>query len=269
MTLVESISEYEYQEVKAPPLCYALTEGGRALTELASLPLMSPLLLSAPMGDGHPVMVLPGFVAGDRSTIALRRFLQNRGYRPYAWELGQNFGPLTIGPEGELLSVRLMSIFRKTRRKVTLIGWSLGGIMARELAKALPNQVRQVITLGSPFNGNPRASNVARFYEMISGQPLESDDAQDLIQSMRTPPPGIPCTSIYTKTDGVVAWQNCVENPSPLTDNIEVYASHCGLGVNASVLYAVADRLALPETDWQPFDRSATWRRLVYPHSGH
>jgi pimeloyl-ACP methyl ester carboxylesterase len=156
------------------------------------------------------------------------------------------------------------------KRKVSLVGWSLGGIMARELAKRYPKLVRQVITLGSPFAGNPRANYAWRIYQGVTGQEIDPEKMRDVFGDLAAPPPGIPATAIYSRTDGVVAWQTCVERPSRLTDNIEVYASHCGLGVNPSVHFAIADRLALPEREWQPFDRNAaTWRRFVYPSSGH
>lgn len=258
------------RELRAPSIALALTEGGRALAELVSLQGASPLLSFAPKGDGHPVMVLPGFLAGGGTTGPLRRFLASKDYETFCWGLGRNLGPLAIGPEGELLAQRLESIYRKMKRKVSLVGWSLGGIMSRELAKRYPKYVRQVVTLGSPFAGNPRANYAWRLYQGVTGQEIDPETMREEFDNLAEPPPGIPTTAIYSKGDGVVAWQSCVEKPSPLTDNIEVYASHCGLGVNPSVFFALADRLALPEREWQPFDRSAaTWRRFVYPSSGH
>jgi pimeloyl-ACP methyl ester carboxylesterase len=255
--------------IKPPSIALALVEGQRALAELATLPVASPLLSMAPNGDGHPVMVLPGFMAGGGTTVPLRRFLRSKGYEPFCWELGRNLGPKAIGPQGELLAHRLQTVHRKMGRKVTLIGWSLGGVMSREIAKRYPDMVRQVITLGSPFGGNPRASYAFELYRMITGHDVDPDEMAEEFEALREPPPGIPSTAIYSKTDGVVAWRNCIEQRSALTDNIEVYASHCGLGVNPAVYFAIADRLSLPETDWQRFDRTSTWRRWVYPSSGH
>ncbi|MCE9523292.1 MAG: alpha/beta fold hydrolase [Alphaproteobacteria bacterium] len=258
------------RNIRAPSLALALTEGGRALAELVSLQGASPLLQFAPSGDGHPVMVLPGFLAGGGTTGPLRRFLQSKGYETFCWGLGRNLGPHAIGPEGELLAQRLESIHRKMKRKVTLVGWSLGGIMSRELAKKYPKLVRQVVTLGSPFAGHPRANHAWRIYQGVTGQDIDPVAMQDVFDNLAEPPPGIPSTAIFTKGDGVVSWRSCIEKRSALTDNIEVYASHCGLGVNPSVFFALADRLALPEREWRPFDRtSATWRRFVYPSSGH
>jgi pimeloyl-ACP methyl ester carboxylesterase len=169
-----------------------------------------------------------------------------------------------------LLGQRLESIHRKMKRKISLVGWSLGGVMARELAKRYPQYVRQVISLGSPFGGNPRANHAWRLYEGLTGQEIDPKAMADVFRQLSKAPSGIPTTAIYSKGDGVVAWQTCVEKRSSTTDNIEVYASHCGLGVNPAVYYAVADRLALPENEWRPFDRNAAmWRRFVYPSSGH
>ncbi|MBP6013506.1 MAG: alpha/beta fold hydrolase [Alphaproteobacteria bacterium] len=256
-------------EIPAPSLLLALTEAGRAITELVTLQGASPLLRFAPTGDGHPVMVLPGFLAGGTTTAPLRRFLTSKGYETFCWGLGRNLGPHAIGPEGELLGQRLESIHRKMKRKVSLVGWSLGGIMARELAKRYPKYVRQVITLGSPFGGHPRANHVWRIYQAVTGQELDPVTMQDVFDNLAEPPKGIPSTAIFSKEDGVVSWRACVEKTTGLTDNIQVYASHCGLGVNPSVFFAVADRLALPDREWRPFDRdSSMWRRMVYPSSG-
>lgn len=254
-------------EIKRPSALLALTEPGRALGELASLPWFSALLMSAPRGDGHPVMVLPGFVTSDISTGILRRYLNALGYDAHAWELGRNFGPKAIGRGGEKLTERLRCVHDLTGRKVSLIGWSLGGVMARQVSRRAPEAVRQVISLGSPFAGDPRATNVRAAYENLTGQKLTDKDTLRQLKESATVPP-VPSTAIYTRADGIVAWRNCVEPASATTDNIEVRGSHCGLGVNPAVLYAIADRLALAEGEWKPFDRTGLLRALVYPSSG-
>jgi pimeloyl-ACP methyl ester carboxylesterase len=258
---------YAAERVPAPSKLLALSELPRALAELGSLPWFGPLLMSAPRGDGHPVLVLPGFVTTDASTTILRRYLELLGYAPYAWELGRNLGPKAIGRQGEKLVDRLDAIFAETGRKVSIIGWSLGGVMARQVARRRPDKMRQVISLGSPFTGDPRATNVLRAYEGLTGQRLDDADTQAQLKESQLKPP-VPSTAIYTKADGIVAWQNCCEPEDASTDNIQVYGSHCGLGVNASVLYAIADRLAQPEGEWAPFERRGL-RALMYPSSGH
>lgn len=257
----------EQTDIKAPSALLALTELPRALVEFGSLGLAAPILAGAPRGDGHPVLVLPGFVTTDISTAPLRRFLRGLGYDAYAWELGRNLGPKAIGHEGEKLIARLREIHDATGHKVSLIGWSLGGVMARQLSRRAPEAVRQVISLGSPFTGRPQATNVWRTYQILTGQRLDDPDTRVQLSESALPPP-VPSTAIYSREDGVVAWQNCIEPQGPETDNIEVHGSHCGLGVNPAVLYAVADRLAQAEGAWHPFERGGL-RSLVYPFAGH
>ncbi|MCE3288686.1 MAG: alpha/beta fold hydrolase [Caulobacter sp.] len=254
--------------IKRPSRLLALTEVHRAAFEMSTLLVAAPFLKRAPKGDGHPVLVMPGFIAGDFSTKLLRRYLTELGYEAHAWELGSNLGPHSIGRDGERLMDRLETIYAESGRKVSLIGWSLGGVMARELAKRMPDKVRQVITLGSPFTGEPTASNVVKIYQYITGEKMSDGKMQARIAASREPPP-VPSTAIFSKGDGVVSWRNCIERPSPTTDNIEVLGSHCGLGVNPAVLFAVADRLAQAEGAWKPFERGAGWRAAVYPFSGH
>lgn len=250
-------------EVIAPPSPWlALTELPRALLELGSLPWASGWLASAPRGDGHPVMVLPGFMTTDTSTGLLRRYLKRQGYDVHAWELGRNLGPRAIGLEGEKLVARLKHIHAATNQPVSLVGWSLGGVLARLVAGRHPDLVRQVISLGSPFAGDPRASNVWRTYQFVTGQKINQNHTRGQLREVaRTPP--VPTTAIYSKGDGVVAWQNCRDEHGQ-TDNIEVRGSHCGLGVNPAVLYAIADRLAQDPADWHAFERGGV-RALIYP----
>ena len=260
-------SAEKFDAVRPPSPLLALTELPRAMLELGTLPFAAPALAMAPRGDGHPVLVLPGFIASDTSTAVLRRYLSKLGYDAHAWELGRNLGPKAIGLEGEKLVARLRAIHEATGQKVSLVGWSLGGIMARIVARRAPDAVRQVITLGSPFAGSPKATNVWRAYEYLTGHHIEGDSAKSQLAEAASPPP-VPSTAIYTREDGVVAWQICMEQAGPETDNIEVHGSHCGLGVNPAVLYAVADRLAQAENDWHPFERNGV-RGIVYPAAGH
>ncbi len=242
------------QNVRAPSAFLALTELPRAMMEFGSLPWATPLLMTAPKGDGHPVLVLPGFMASDYSTRTLRRYLNHLGYDSYGWELGRNLGPKAIGADAEHLIARLDEIYAKTGQKVTLIGWSLGGVMARLVTRYRPDAVRQIITLGSPIGGSPKATNAWRAYEVLTGSSMKDKKTQEQIHESQQVLP-VPSTAIYSKGDGVVAWQICREPEFAQTDNIEVTGSHCGLGVNPAVLYAIADRLALPDGAWKPFDR--------------
>jgi len=242
-----------------PPSRLLLLMEGRAVVGLAAFYAALPWLRKAQPGDGHPVMVLPGLAATDTSTRPLRRYLAELGYAVQGWELGRNLGRRQI--VDLQLVPRLRELRARTGRSVSLIGWSLGGILAREMAKRAPQDVRLVVTMGSPFAGGGRASNVARLFEAVSGRKIV-DDVQ-LRRRIREAPP-VPLTSIYSRTDGVVAWRACLEQEGPTSENIEVRGSHCGLGHNPAALWAVADRLAQPEGRWSRF-ASAGALSLLYP----
>lgn len=239
----------------------------RAFWEFLSLLPAWPLLARAPKGDGHTVMVFPGLSANDVSTLPLRYYLQSLNYKPWGWEQGFNFGPRA--GVIEVAKSNLERTFKSTGSKVSLIGWSLGGVYARELAKEMPNMVRSVITLGTPFAGSHKSTNAWRVYQLASGRSIERES---IGYDLPTAPP-VPTSSIYTKTDGVVAWQASVQAASKTntrTENIEVISSHIGLGLNPSAWWAIADRLAQPETDWQQFKTKKKGRisGLIFPDSG-
>lgn len=245
------------REIGPPSRLFLMLEA-RALSELGAYYLARPLLRSVPRGDGHPVLVLPGFLATDFSTAPLRSFLSSRGYAAEGWKLGRNLG--ASGLEHRVLE-RLAALRRGHGRKVSLIGWSLGGIFAREIARMARDDVRSVITLGSPFNHNPRANHSWRLFEYLSGRTIDGVDPA-IRASMGEPPP-VPATAIYSRSDGIAAWQCCVEREGPTSESIEVEGSHLGLGHNPLVLHAVADRLAQPEGAWRPFERTGL-RRYFY-----
>ena len=226
----------------------------RAPWEYAAMLAASPWLKKLPLGDGHPVVVFPGLGASDISTVPLRNFLRDRGYTPYAWGQGLNFGPR----QGVLDRCRahVLKVATQHRRRVSLVGWSLGGIYAREIAKEQPEHARCVVTLGTPFTGHPRATNAWRLYEMVSGQSVHDPALNEQIR--RAPP--CPTTSIYSKSDGIVAWQCSLNEAAPHTENIAVHASHIGMGLNPLALYAMADRLAQDPQDWQRFETSGARR---------
>lgn len=246
-----------------PSALLMLLEPFRAMGELGALMLSGPLLARAPRGDGHPVLVLPGFIASDASTWPLRLFLRSLGYEAHAWELGRNLGWRTTGPESRHLLERIRTLHDHHGQRVSLIGWSLGGVMARQASRRMPEQVRQVITLGSPFTGDPRATTVAGLYERVTGDRLDGAFIRALLREGSMPPP-VPATAIYSETDGIVSWRNCVEPSGPTSENIVVRGSHAGLPVNPAVLHAIADRLALADGAWRRFGREG-WRQAVYP----
>lgn len=237
----------------------------RAFSELVAYSWSLPWLQMTPKGDGHPVLVLPGFMASDVSTIPLRLFLRSRGYKPYGWNLGRNLGQgidVRKGiPDNSYILRRLKAIYKKHNQKVSIIGWSLGGIYAREIARRKPKMVRSVITMGSPFAGDPKANHVSGLFERFSGKEIE-DITPELREVVHTPPP-VPSTAIFSRTDGITNWKCCLERVDDTTENISVFSSHNGLGHNPLALCIVADRLAQPEGEWSPFDNRGL-RGLVY-----
>ncbi len=249
----------------APSLGLALMEMPRTMLELSALSISAPLLRRAPRGDGHSVLVLPGFTADDKSTALLRRYLNRLGYDAHGWKLGHNLGPKSIGQEGETLASLVERLSDGSGEKISLVGHSLGGMMAREVARAFPERVRQVITLGSPFGGDPRSTNVWRLYERLTGDKLDHNIDDRIAQARHAPP--VPTTAIFSKTDGIASWKSCIETHGDDIDNIEIRGSHCGMSVHPAALYAIADRLAQGSETWRPFDRSG-WRTPFYPAAG-
>ncbi|MEM6725806.1 MAG: alpha/beta hydrolase [Bacteroidota bacterium] len=226
------------------------TEPFRALSGLGPYFRYRSKLMALPKGDGHPVMVFPGFMASDLSTKPMRDIFRHLDYRVYTWGQGRNLAKESYEP---LLNERLAQIFEKnSQRKVSLIGWSLGGIFAREIARAQPEKVRQVITLASPFNGVTEPNNASGMYRIIAGKSLDNLDPE-LVARMKRPLT-IPNTNIFTKTDGIVPWQTCKEEViEKNTENLEFEASHVGIGHSPCVLYCMIDRLAQAEGTWQPY----------------
>jgi pimeloyl-ACP methyl ester carboxylesterase len=246
-----------------PPSLAMLAMEFRAPWEFGSIIPAWLALQRAPAGDGHPVMVFPGLSASDASTVPLRRYLGLLGHDARGWSQGFNFGPRP----GVLQAAQrdVQQACESSGRKVSLVGWSLGGVYARELAKVMPDYVRCVITLGTPFSAHPKSTNAWRIYELTSGRDIEREHLNNR-QLPQAPP--VPTTSIYSRTDGIVAWQGSIQQPDHgQTENIEVIASHIGIGLNPSAWWAVADRLAQSEGSWQPFDRLGLLgiKGLIYP----
>ena len=236
-----SVTYQREDEVRiATPNIFLLAAENRAWLEMATFHLRKALLGELPKGDGHPVLVIPGFGGTHFSTRPLRRALTELGYAACDWEQGRNIGMNARIKNG--LAQRLNDLHHRHQKKVSLIGWSLGGVFVREMARAQPQFVRRVFTLGSPINGHPAANNVMGLFRLINrGKPVNLD--WEGFQKRRNPPP-VPCTAIYSKTDGIIAWQCAIEEPAPNTENVEVSGSHFGFGFNPQVLQVIAQRLA-------------------------
>jgi len=233
----------------------------RAIFELASLPYSLPMLMHAPMGDGHPVLLLPGFMGSEGSLIALELFLRSRGYNVQAWGLGRNIG---FRPgHASAIEQRIRYLHHETGRKVSLVGWSLGGVFALYGAYQASECVRNVITLGSPLSvdaaGTAVPSLLKALYRLIA-HPMGSaaHSMQPRAKTMREGKPlPVPMSCLYSLSDGVVPPQEATVDGDPrMQENIRVWGSHVGLGFNPLVLQIVADRLAQPEGQWRPFEPS-------------
>jgi pimeloyl-ACP methyl ester carboxylesterase len=244
----------------APSVVLALAELGRASLETSSLVLAAPCLADAPLGDGHDVIVLPGFAFSGVSTLLLRSYLRTLGYRAHDWDLGRNLGVRTLERGAQALASRIAQLSYGGSRRVSLVGHSLGGVIARQYALEYPGHVRQVICLGSPFVGDPNAVNplVLRLHNRIAGEP----------PPVQQPPPRlrVPFTAIYSRSDGIVSPSDCTDAAGGDTENIEVFSSHCGLVSHPAVFYALADRLAQPAGYWRQFEPTG-WRRAFYGRS--
>jgi len=249
---------------RPPNRLYTLLEW-RALLELGSLPLSWPVLRTAPTGDGHPVLLLPGFAVGDATLGPLAHYLRSRGYQVETWGLGRNRGfqrKFTVA-----LEQKLRHMHHRSGRTVSLVGWSLGGVFAFDLAHRAPECVRSAVALGSPMQLSPveieAPATVKMLYRWLS-HPLGpiAHLAQARAKLLKHPPP-VPSTCIYSETDGVVPPRAAViPCESPLHENVAVPGSHCGLGVNPVVLWVLADRLSQPEGRWRPFVPQGALGRL-------
>lgn len=226
----------------APSLTLFGVEFLRAALEYAGMRCMDAAHL--PNGDGHPVVIFPGLATDKTATGPLKQFLERLGYTAYDWGRGFNTGP--SGDPDRWLDELAEHVCALTgahqEERLSFVGWSLGGIYARELAKKRPERVRRVVTIGTPLSGAVEHTNVGWVYRLLNGHRPHLDEA--LLRRLRTAPP-VPTTAIYSRTDGVVAWQACIqEGRGEHIENIEVQGSHCGLGWNAQVLEIIADRLS-------------------------
>ena len=262
------MSRTEDGYVAAPSRTLQMLETAVSPLEAMGFVALQPILRLAGRGDNHPVLILPGFGAGDSSTVPLRWMIRGQGYWVHAWRLGRNIGPTRRAVHG--MRQRIEELFTENDQKVTLIGQSLGGIYARYLAREQPEMVRQVITLGSPYRMmEGDRSSAERFWRQVEHLHDGGMRMRDVAEQDK-PALTVPATSIYTRTDGVAPWQTCIDVEGELAENIEVYGTHIGMGVNPAVVLAILDRLSQQPGEWRPFDpptmvrtwypRQASWR---------
>jgi pimeloyl-ACP methyl ester carboxylesterase len=243
-----------------PSMGLYLTEPVRGALQMGILPLAAPWLARAPRGQAHGVLVLPGLMATDMSTGLLRRFVRGLGHTPWGWRLGRNLGPTQPILDGMPRALELLA--ERTGSPVSVIGWSLGGVYARELARQNSSLVRQVITLGSPFALTDRRQSRADG-AFRSRAHLHAPGWSPSWEKLARPIP-VQSTAVYSKRDGIVHWHSCIEPASDLHENVEVRCAHLGFGVDPATLWLIADRLAQPVQHRTPFKPSRMLRPL-YP----
>jgi hypothetical protein len=248
------------RDATGPSAGLYLTEPARGLLDLAALPLAAGWLARAPRGDGHGVLVLPGLLASDMSTGLLRRYVRWLGYDVRGWQLGRNVGPTsTVLNE---LPRALAGLAANSGGPVSVIGWSLGGIYARELARDHQELVRDVITLGSPFAlTDPGQSHAEGAYQRRSYRHAATGIPS---RQQLALPIEVPSTAVYSRLDGIVSWQTCIEPETARHQNVEVRCGHLGFGVDPATLWIIADRLAAPPGERRPF-RPPALLRALYP----
>ncbi len=258
---------------RGPPSLLASVLEARVFYELALLPCSLPMLSMAPQGDGHPVLLLPGFMSSELPLTALETYLRDRGYAVETWGLGRNVG---FQPRhAEAIEQKIRFLHHRSGRKVSLVGWSLGGVFALYGAHQASECVRQVITLGSPVSVDPEGSAspplVKAMYRLIA-HPIgpQAHAMQPRARKLRRHEPlPMPVSCLYSLSDGVVPPQEATMDGDPSRhENVRVPSSHIGLGFNPMVLWIVAERLSQPEGRWTPFDPSGpvgwAWRMLTH-----
>lgn len=235
--------------ISSPSLLLLGAEPWRAALEFVNMRRMDKQALLP--GDGHAVVIFPGLATDHQAVAPLKSFCKDLGYDALDWGRGLN-----TGPQGNVdrwldgLADDVDEMTQSHDAPISLVGWSLGGIYAREVAKRMPSRARQVITMGTPFAGSPEHTRARLVYRLLNGKKPPSSKA--LAQRLASPPI-VPTTSIFSRTDGVVAWQACIQaGDESHCENIEVTGSHFGLVWNSEVYRVVADRLRQTPGQWQP-----------------
>lgn len=206
-----------------------------------------------PPEEQRPVLVLPGFMADDRFTSRLRDHLRRRGYVVHGWRNGRNIGLTDRKIDG--LVERFESLRDRYDQPISVVGWSFGGLLARWLAHTYPDDVRQIICLGSPWRADGERTRATAMFERSREKNGISDRARPMVDLARREPAPVPTTAIWSPTDGIVPWRGCrvTESTEPPNENIAILSSHCGMVANPLVLAAIVDRLGQDPADWQPY----------------
>ena len=222
----------------SPPSDIRLLNETFSWLELPRLLINAPELLTQPRGNGERVLVFPGFGAGDASTLVLRSYLSYLGYDSSGWQQGINRGDVIAMIR--TLTTAVEQAVLEANAPVILVGWSLGGYLAREVARELPGHIRQVLTMGSPIIGGPKYTRVAALFR---NNGMSLDNIEQAIEWRDQRVLELPITNIYSKNDGIVAWEACIDHKSPNVEHFEVHTSHLGLGISAAVFRIIAQQL--------------------------
>ena len=251
------------QKIPKPSLVNMALES-RFLIEWASIYAIYPLIPKRIKGEGKPVLLIPPYLGDDSTTAFVRKYLTSLGFTTYKWDQGVNMIKAHYIPR---LEEKLDDIYSEHKEKVNIVGWSGGGMFAKIIANRHPEQVEQIVTIGSPVWGvldmKSRVDGILQFFRGKS----QKEKNKHLLDELE-PIPKVPVTCIYTKTDGIVPWQHCMEAESYRDDvkNIEVFGSHSGLGANVSVLMATANALSANIQGSSIKDTTTNTERLLYPY---
>lgn len=226
-------------DCEKPSLISSLREFGTPL-EFLKFPLKAPSLATAPRGDGRKVVLLPGFTSPEMALLPLATYLNYLGYDASTWGLGVNGGD--VDPLTQEFGARIEDMADRSHQQITLIGWSLGGVIARETARLFGDSVREVITMGTPLIGGPKYTSVGQIYALREGLDLDAFELE--VHARNSIGLSQPLTVIYSKSDGIVGWQAARDVYNPQARNIEVRSTHLGMGANAKVWRIIADTLA-------------------------
>ncbi|MEM1114066.1 MAG: alpha/beta hydrolase [Pseudomonadota bacterium] len=262
-------------DLRPPKLGHSVAELGRVVAEFGWSVLLNPVLRNVPRGDGHTIIVIPGFMGADGSTSRLRKFLREAGYNAIPWELGRNASEVRassledfISHRGEVedrVAQQAEQEFLRSGRKVTLIGWSLGGLYSVGVAHRFPHWIRRVVTLGTPY-GDPRGTALYSVMGRLYNQQVDVDEA--MLKSWvdytyRGGDLRVPVLALFSESDGVVGAgiARCEADPEYVT-NMAVLASHVGFPFNPVVFAVIGNHLVERQRRWG-ICRSASVKSLA------
>jgi len=242
-----------------PSALLTALEFPRWVGEYAASRLIDGFSRTSTVGEGRPVLVLPGFAASDFVTGRMRAHLRKSGFGVHGWQLGRNVGLTDRLVDG--LIERFVEVADRYDEPVSIVGWSFGGLLARRIAHEHPDRVRQIICLGSPWRAEGERTRATAMFERSRVRHGLSDRARDIVDQLRQPVP-VPTTAIWSRSDGVTSWSGCAvdETTTPaIAENIEVPSSHVGMVASPLVLAVVVNRLRQDPDNWQRFE----WRQLL------